>query len=118
VYVPKGDPAAVLEMLGEDTDDLFMAVEHNAFRKDDAEPLNHHLKTEYRNVPQESLDEIRRWCMREGSAFHERARNFLSKFDRDLNPDLQGTGVYRVVVGSFSVVGETGEARAASNGEG
>jgi hypothetical protein len=107
VYVPKGDPGAVLEMLGEDADDLFLAVEQNAFRSDEEQPLNHHLKTEYRNVPAEALEEIRRWSMREGSAFHERARNFLSKFDRDLNPQLGGTGTYRVAIGSFAVIEET-----------
>jgi hypothetical protein len=103
VYVPKGDPEAILDMLGEDANDLYQAVEQNAFRADDQQP-NHHLKTEYRNVPLEALPDIHAWLNREGSALHERARNFLSRFDRDLNPETTGTGTYRVAIGSFSLV--------------
>jgi hypothetical protein len=118
VYVPKGDPAAVLEMLGEDADDLFRAVEQNAFRENENQPLNHHLKTEYRNIPAEFLDEIRRWSAREGSAFHERARNFLAKYDRDLNPKLAGTGIYRVAIGSFGIIEEVSEVAEAHKEQG
>ncbi len=69
-------------------------------------------------MPSEALEEIRRWSAREGSAFHERARNFLSKYDRDLNPKLGGTGTYRVAIGSFSVIEETSEVAKASKTEG
>ncbi len=104
VFVPKGDPGTVLEMLAEDTEDLFHSVEENALCPAEKETPHHHLKTEYTNVPNEALPEIRSWLMREGSALHERARNFLSKFDRDLSPGLEGTGKNRVAVGSFSRV--------------
>jgi hypothetical protein len=103
VYVPKGDPQAILDMLGEDANDLYQAVEQNAFRGDHLPP-NHHLKTEYRNVPLEALPEVRLWLNREGSALHERARNYLSRFDRDLNPEAVGTDTYRVAIGSFSLI--------------
>lgn len=117
VFVPKGNPQAVLSMLGEDAEDLFQAVEENAFQVDNVQP-NHHLKTEYRNVPAEALPEIRSWCLREGSALHERARNFLSRFDADLNPDKRGTGSFRVAVGSFSVVDKRSDDRKPSSPEG
>jgi len=108
VFVPKGDPSAVLEMLAEDAEDLFVAVEENAFESHPPELPNHHLKTEYTNVSCEALPEIRRWFMREGSALHERARNFLSKFDRDLTPqDKPSTESCRVAIASFSRVEET-----------
>lgn len=103
VYVPKGDPQAILEMLGEDANDLYQAVEQNAFRAETQQP-NHHLKTEYRNVPAEALADIQLWLSREGSALHERARNYLSRFDRDLNPEASGAGTYRVAIASFSLV--------------
>lgn len=107
VFVPKGDSSAILNMLAEDMDDLIVAVEENAFAKSEDLLPNHHLKTEYHNLPDQALIEIKQWCMKEGSAFHERARNFLSRFDRDLNPNLaSGTGRHRVVVGSFSLVEE------------
>ena len=101
-FVPKGDPQSILAMLAEDAEDLYCSVEENAFTASDAEIPHHHLKTEYANIPQESYPIIKQWLMREGSAFHERARNFLSKFDRDINPNSKGTGTYRVALGSFS----------------
>lgn len=104
VFVPKGDPGSVLSMLAEDVDDLIVAVESNAFADETQTLPNHHLKTEYSNIPDEVLPEVREWCLREGSAFHERARNFLSKFDKDINPQQVGSGVNRIVVGSFSLI--------------
>jgi hypothetical protein len=92
--------------LSEDAEDLYLAVEENAFQAGETQP-NHHLKTEYRNVPAEALPEIRSWCLREGSALHERARNFLSRYDRDINPAVDGTGSFRIAIGSFSVIEPT-----------
>lgn len=105
VFVPKGDPSAILSMLSEDAEDLYMAVEENTFKSDQTQP-NHHLKTEYRNISAEALPEIRNWCLREGSALHERARNYLSRFDRDITPNVCGTGTFRVAIGSFSLIEE------------
>lgn len=106
VFVPKGDPQAVLEMLAEDAEDLFVAVEENAFTPKEMNVKNHHLKTEYSNIPDQSVPEIQEWMMREGSAFHERARNFLARHDRDINPALKGEGANRIVIASFSRISE------------
>ena len=102
LFVPKGDPGAVLDMLGEDAVDLFLAVEENAFVEKDQTIPHHHVKTSYENVPREHLQEIREWFMKQGSAFHERARNYLSQFDRDVSPSVKGTGRCRVSVLSSS----------------
>jgi Family of unknown function (DUF6502) len=105
VFVPKNDPALILEMLGEDASDLYDSVDENAFFDGDGQPPHHHLKTEFTNVPNECLPKVRHWLWREGAAFHERARNFLSRFDRDTSPeDLKGTGTNRIAVASFSRV--------------
>lgn len=101
-----------LSLLAADQSDLFLAVEENILTT--PEIPNLHLKTEYDNIPPEDLPEIRDWFLREGSAFHERARAFLSRFDRDVqSPISRGTGALpanttrpsdraRVALGTFS----------------
>jgi hypothetical protein len=50
------------------------------------------------------LEEIRLWILAKGVAFHKEARDYLSRFDRDMNPEL-GSGEERasVVVSTFSL---------------
>ena len=100
-YVPHGDVKEGFSILGSDIEDLAQAVEENVFIKLDTP--NHHARTEYDNVRGDKAKEIRSWFYKEGSAFHQRARNFLSKFDLDISPaqDYQGPKA-RVVLGSFS----------------
>lgn len=103
VYIPRGDAVEGFEMLGRDTEDLLLAAEENYLR----EPAipNLHLKTEYDRVPAQYADKIRTWFIDNGSAFHQRARNFLSKFDFDLNPRLKGADpCIRIAIGTFSLV--------------
>ncbi len=102
-YVPKGDPAAGFSILADDYETLINAVDENVLGE---EELPHfHARTSYDNVQPDAMPEIRRWFLREGHEFHKRVRTFLSKFDRDINPDLsfEGKGI-KVVFGSFSYV--------------
>ena len=103
MHLPKGDLKEGLLLLESDTEDLIASVEENLFG--DLEIPNLHVKTEYDNVPKSAELEIRKWFIEEGSAFHQRARSYLSAYDRDINP---GSGnaeeAIRVVVGAFSRV--------------
>lgn len=82
VFVPKGDMEQGFELLSRDTDDLLSAVEENVIEP--REKPNLHISTEYDNISPKHEAEIRSWFIREGSAFHERARNFLAGFDKDV----------------------------------
>ncbi len=105
LYVPKGDVVGGMSLLASDVDDLMLAVEENLIGERSAQTPNLHIKTEYDNIPAHFAGRIREWCLREGSAFHQRARNFLSQFDRDLSPQGQKGGeTIRVAVGAFSHV--------------
>ena len=103
LYNPKGDVVEGISLLAADVDDLILAVEENL---DGGTPLstpNLHIKTEYDNIPANHAAVIREWCLKEGSAFHQRVRNYLSQFDRDLNPQSpRGGATIRVAVGAFS----------------
>jgi hypothetical protein len=106
-----------LALLARDAEDLLFAVTENVFEAP-TDP-NLHLQTEYTRIPTRALPRIRQWLLKEGSRFHQRAREFISRFDLDLHPATeQVTGVkqkqvveYRVAVGTFSRVEQYSEAK-------
>ncbi|MCB0358721.1 MAG: hypothetical protein KDD44_03770 [Bdellovibrionales bacterium] len=100
VYSGGGDPVKIYELLQRDIDYLVTAVEENAF---EPQPVpNLHIMTEYDNISMRDLPKIREWLLRQGSIFHHEARNYLSRFDLDLNPRSKKQGGGRVRIGSFS----------------
>lgn len=103
IYSPKQDIKEGFRLLASDTSDLVGAVTENIFLKQ--EIPNHHLKTSYDNIPTSALPQIREWLFKEGSAFHEKTRNFLSKFDRDTSSySKREADRSRVAFGSFSFI--------------
>ncbi len=103
VYIPKDDLKQGLSILAADVGDLSGAVLENVI---DAPKLpNLHARTEYDNVDPSAVPAIKKWLLKEGSAFHRRAREFIAKFDRDFR-DTADTGATkkraRVSVGTFS----------------
>lgn len=104
VYIPRGNVEKGFSLLQGDTNDLISAVEENVFASENVPNL--HIKTEYDNIVPSAVPEIRTWLIKEGSAFHQRARSFLSRFDRDLNPALKSEAApaVRVALGAFSRV--------------
>jgi hypothetical protein len=102
-YIPRGDVLEVYKILSEDLDTLSCAVEENMLEQ----PIvpNHHLRTSYDKIRVDNLPEIKEWFLREGHAFHLKARNYLSQFDQDINPDCKYSGkFFKVVCGSFSKI--------------
>lgn len=101
VALPK-DKAEGFQLLADDAEDLLEAVQTNILESP-AVP-NLHVKTEYTNVPGSKMQEIREWFLREGASFHQKARNFLSKFDRDVSHKSDKEDqTWRVAVCTFSV---------------
>ncbi len=102
-YVPSGDPIAGFTILANDCDSLIDAVEENTLYPGDLPQF--HARTAYDNVDPRAAGEIERWLLKEGHEFHRRVREFVSRFDRDINPDskFKGTGI-KIVVGAFSHV--------------
>ncbi|MFN8392509.1 MAG: DUF6502 family protein [Bdellovibrionota bacterium] len=101
-YAPAKNADESFQLMSADIDDLLKGVEENVFERKRVPHL--HLTTRYDNICPEFLPEIQRWCMQEGAKLHARARNYFSKFDKDLNPRLRNKeGGSRVVLGSFSL---------------
>ena len=106
LYVPKGNVESGFDLLAKDMEDLVFAVSENIFEK--TENPNLHIRTEYDNIPLEYYEPIRKWLLEAGSGIHEKARDFLSKKDRDLNPELkkksESKSGLRVIFGTFARV--------------
>ncbi len=102
-YSPKRDPDRGFSILSDDLGDLVEAVEENILQ--DPEVPNLHLRTVYDRIDPTALKEIRSWMLKQGQELHLRAREYLSKFDLDINPQrsAEGTGS-RVVITSFAHV--------------
>jgi hypothetical protein len=83
-----------------DTDDLMSAVDENL--QLDEEILNLHARTEYDQIYLDALPEIRAWLLTKGGEFHTDVRNYLARFDRDINPQKNRKAGGTVIVGAFS----------------
>jgi hypothetical protein len=104
-FVTEGDPFEGYTLAAKDADDMLEAVGQNVVSQEDVPNL--HGRTEYDNISKKDLPQIKKWLLDEGSAFHQRARTFLSRFDKDINSAIKGEGGGKVVVGTFSrTIGE------------
>lgn len=108
-FIANTTPETGFEILSIDLNDLTTAVDDNIFNT--SQTPNLHLKTEYTNVRLSAVDEIRKWLVIEGSKLHNAMREFIAKYDVDINPTSdQKTGVeadkagVRVALGTFSKI--------------
>ena len=100
-YAPLDDLQEVSKLLLTDMSDLVRAVEQNV--SEQKKIPNLHARTEYDKIRSDAYEEINQWFIREGHRFHSEARNFLSQFDNDINPDPNFSGkCLRVSLGTFS----------------
>lgn len=94
------DSLDAFKLLSRDSDAFIRAVEENVVSGD--EIRNHHNRTEYDNVFQDAIPEIKSWLFEQGAIFHKKAREFIANFDKDINPQPSRKGGGRVVITSFS----------------
>lgn len=101
VYVPEPTVEEGFRILSRDVDNLVKAVEGNVINQ--VSPPHLHIKTHYDNIALSALAQIRTWLLEEGTKFHARAREYLARFDKDLNPRLiNERGGGRVTMSAFS----------------
>lgn len=70
-----------LQYLAGDIARLAQTVEHNINQPSTA--LNHHITTEYDNIPMDVVPQIRQILLVEGEKLHKNLRKILGSFDRD-----------------------------------
>ncbi len=98
----QGDPEEGYTLVSRDIDDLLRAIDQNLGSK--AETVNLHARTEFDNIYVDDVPKIAKWMLKEGSAFHKKVREFLSRFDKDINPKNRRRGGAKVALGAFSLI--------------
>lgn len=98
-YVPPGDGAGKLNILGTDVYHLITTIDHNLQNASDTPRFQR--KVAYDNLPSEALPQIRRLSAEKSQALLEEVNRWLRKQDRDANPYVEGTGRKRAGIGIY-----------------
>jgi hypothetical protein len=92
-------------LVARDIDDLLLCAEEN-ITASGVKP-NHHTTTSYDNIPVEYQATLQAWIQKEAATFHERIRQHVASYDRDLTEQTltdKNQGTVRFVFGSFARV--------------
>lgn len=98
-YVPSDDATQMLRLLGTDVGDLANTIVHNFSVSGDASRFQ--MKVSYDNLPQECLGRFHQLVSERGYQVLVEFDRWLREQDRDVNPEVQGTGCVRAGVGIY-----------------
>ena len=98
-YLPRGDEAMKLHILGTDTAYLIDTINHNLQR--DFTELRFQRKVLYDNLPDAVLPALRHLTLKSAQALLEKLDVWLSSQDRDVNPQAGGSGRNTAGVGIY-----------------
>jgi hypothetical protein len=98
-YVPVTGERERLAILGTDVGALISTIDHNLTSP--PEEAFFQLKVSYDNLPAEVLAQLRRDAGKQALALLETLDGEWSKHDRDLNPDVPGTGKKFAMLGIY-----------------
>ncbi len=98
-YVPMGDDAEKIAILGTDVSDLIGTIDHNL----SSQPGETYFQRKvcYDNLPQEVMDELRASIVAKAQAALESMNEDMARHDRDRNSKQQGSGRVRAGLGIF-----------------
>lgn len=97
-----GREEARLDLMADNIETLVQLVFENIDGVEGKKNL--HLRTEFDNIAQKKVDQLRSWTLSQGSAFHKKARAEFSKYDMDINPRATDEGGGKAVIVTFSWV--------------
>jgi hypothetical protein len=97
--VPPTGEDEKLAILGTDVADLIATIAHNVYA--DGSELRYQRKVVYDNVPVQAMPRLRAMSARRGQKLLEQIDSWLSQQDRDMNPEVEGSGRMRAGVGVF-----------------
>ena len=98
-YIPAGDEAQKLLILGKDAGLLLDTIAHNLTAPGD--DARFQRKLAYDNLPREALPAFRQLSAEKAQALLEELDQVLSRQDRDENPDAEGTGRMEAGIGIY-----------------
>jgi hypothetical protein len=98
-YVPRTGDVEKIEILGTDAADLISTIDHN-LQNGSMDPF-FQRKVSYDNLPSEAINDIRMLARENGQKLLEHLDGRISQVDRDINPEVHGTGRMRAGVGIY-----------------
>ncbi len=98
-YVPAGDKPAILSILGTNVSDLINTIDNNMSASKNGRFFQR--KVAYDNLPEHAVEKFRKLGARESQKLLDRMDRWLSKHDRDTQPDVTGTGRKRSGIGIY-----------------
>lgn len=98
-YVPRAGDVEKIEILGTDAADLISTIDHN-LQNGSTLPF-FQRKVSYDNLPLEALTDIRMLAREHGQNLLEHLDGRISQVDKDINPEVNGTGRMRAGVGIY-----------------
>jgi len=99
-YLPKGNEAETLSILGRDVSLLIATIEHNLYLPDGSVP-HFQRKVSYDNLPFEAAAAFKKMVQNDGMELLIKFNDWLSDHDRDTNPQVKGTGKIQAGVGIY-----------------
>ena len=92
-YIVNKEESEKIKILGEDVNELISTISHNL----DAEEKGAFFqrKVSYDNIPEEALMKLRKLLSKKGEEFTDSIDKIISKYDRDVNPDVKENGERR-----------------------
>jgi hypothetical protein len=106
-YIPRTGEEEKLAILGSDVADLVESIDHNLTHS--AEEAFFQRKVAYDNLVDEGIPELRRDAAKRAQALLEHLDGRLALRDRDSNPEVEGDGRHRVVLGIFYLEQDLGD---------
>ncbi|MEE8343457.1 MAG: DUF6502 family protein [Gammaproteobacteria bacterium] len=98
-YVPRADIVEKITILGTDVTDLISTIDHNLVCEPDETFFQR--KVWYNNIPEELISELRQKIVNRSQATVEALDQEMANCDRDVNPEVDGTGRKRAVVSIY-----------------
>src|SRR5687767_14205181 len=98
-YIPRGDQAAKITILGSNVADLIRTIDHNLTCPPGEAYFQRRVT--YDNIPQELLPELTQKLSRKAQACREQLDRLLAAADRDRSPAVKGSGRVRTGVGIY-----------------
>jgi hypothetical protein len=98
-YIVREGQVEKLHILGADVSELISTIHHNTVSPPEEAFLQR--KVSYDDVPVDLLEELRRRIFQEGVNFVDSMDQTISRYDRDMNPSLQGEGRRQIGIGVY-----------------
>ncbi len=98
-YVPRVSDSVKLTVLGQDVSDLVAAIDHNLHSAPEQTYLQQSMFSN--NVSNEAAELLRKDTKVQSQALFDYLNKQLAQFDRDVSPNVGGSGRKRVTLGMY-----------------